>query len=383
MTFKSSILSLATACCLFGCATASPDKAKNVILFIADGMGPAHVDATVHTHLSQTVDANGDPARLSFEAFPVAGSITTFASDSLVTDSAASGTSLSAGIKTFNGAIGVDDDKKPVETITEIAKARGLATGVVSSVGINHATPAAFYAKNESRRNYDDIFQQLLAADFVDVAIGGGVFGEETAFQAAKESADPAKLAFFTTEDFHDLTAETAAGKRVIASLDTDGDHKLMYVFDRQREETDEPELKDLTVKALELLQPREGGFFLMVEGGSIDWAGHANEIDPLMGEVLGLSDAVEATLEYLERTGELEDTLILLTSDHETGGLTLTGPYGKVGVDRGEMEFHFSTTNHTAAAVRVYGRGPGAEMSQGRQDQTNIFRTMKAALGD
>ncbi len=374
-------LFIATAAVFFGCATASAEKPMNVILFIGDGMGPAQVDATVYTYLGQTIDEDGNPARLSFEHFPVTGTITTFAGDSLVTDSAASATSMSAGIKTYNGAIGVDNDRQPVTTITELAKKHGMSTGVVSSVGINHATPASFYAKNESRKNYNDIFQSLVAADFVDVALGGGVFGDMFALSKAQETADETKIAFYTTENLDQLDPQNAGDRRVIGLFDSDGDHKLKYMFDRQREETDEPELKDLTLKALELLEPREGGFFVMIEGGSIDWAGHANEIDLLMGEVLALSDAVQTAVDYLDEKGELDKTLILVTADHETGGLTIVGPYKKVGVGREEMEFNFSSNQHTAVAVRVHAHGPGSELAQGRQDQTNIFRTMKTAL--
>lgn len=383
-------LSIALACAaLAGCASraaavadAPAARPKNVILFIGDGMGPAQIDATVFTHLAQKLNEDGTPPRLSFEYFPHTGDITTFAADSLVTDSASSATSMASGIKTYNAAIGVDVDKKPVEKVTEIAKRKGMATAVMSSVGINHATPGAFYASVEHRREYDAIFQQLLTADFVDVAVSGGVFGDIYAFGKAKEAADPAKFAFYSTENYDKMSAADAGTRRVIAAFDVDGDKKLKYMSERAAAPTTEPELKDLTVKALELVQPREGGFFMMCEGGSIDWACHDNKIDEAMGEVLALSDAVKATVDYLEKAGELDETLIVVTADHETGGLTITGPYDKVNVPREEITFNFSTKNHTALSVRVYARGPMAERFVGKQDQTTIFHHIKNAIG-
>jgi len=385
-----SIAFAAAACALLaGCASratavadAPAPRPKNVILFIGDGMGPAQIDATVYTHLAQKLNEDGTPPRLSFEYFPNTGEITTFAADSLVTDSASSATSMASGIKTYNAAIGVDVDKKPVEKITEIAKRQGMATCVMSSVGINHATPGAFYASAEHRNEYDSIFAQLLTSDFVDVALSGGVFGDIYAFGKAREAADPAKFAFYSMENYDKLSPADAGNRRVIGAFDTDDDKKLKYMFERPAAPTTEPELKDLTVKALELVQPREGGFFMMCEGGSIDWACHANKIDEAMGEVLGLSDTVKATMEYLEKAGELDETLIVVTADHETGGLTITGPYDKVGVPREEIVFNFSTKNHTAVSVRVYARGPWAEQFVGKNDQTSIFRNIKNAIG-
>lgn len=363
-------------------AAAAAPRPKNVILFIGDGMGPAQIDATVYTHLAQKLNPDGTPPRLSFEYFPHTGEITTFAADSLVTDSASSATSMASGIKTYNAAIGVDENKQPVKKITEIAKARGMATCVMSSVGINHATPGAFYASVEHRKEYDPIFAQLLASDFVDVAIGGGVFGDMYAFGKAMQDSDKSKFAFYSVENMADMTPANVGSRRVIASFDTDNDQKLMYMFDRLTATTTEPELKDLTVKALELVQPRDGGFFMMCEGGSIDWACHANEIDRAMGEVLALSDTVKATIDYLEKVGELEETLIVVTADHETGGLTIIGPYDKIGVPREEMQFHFSTKNHSAVSVRVYARGPMSEQFVGKNDQTLIFKGINAAIG-
>ena len=280
------------------------ERPRNVVLMIADGFGPA----------SATLGAAAKGAPLALDSLLV-GSVETSATDSRVTDSAAGATAYACGIKTYNGAVAVDTTGAPCRTVLEAAEARGMATGLVATSRITHATPASFAAHVASRGEEDEIATQMMASG-VDLLLGGGA-------------------RFFTgRDDGRDLLAETGAAVvadvSAVPGLTASGPtvglfapNHLAYEIDR--DETDQPSLAEMARRALDLLAAspdgRENGFFLMVEGSRIDHAGHANDPAAHLGDILAYDRAAAAVLDWAARDGR---TLVVSTADHETGGLTL-----------------------------------------------------------
>ena len=284
----------------------APEAPRNVVLFIGDGLGPSAV--------TMARDFSGRP--LALDGI-LTGSASTAATSARVTDSAAGATALASGIKTYNGAIGVDTLERPVGTLLEAAEARGMATGLVATSRITHATPAAFAAHVPRRAMEAEIAAQMLDAG-VEVVLGGG------RMWFLPEAAGGAR------PDGRDLLAELQARGVVVATDPADFDaiaatpvlalfapNHLDYEVDR----TDQPSLAEMTMKALDLLDDAEHGFFLMVEGSRIDHAAHSNDPAGTVHDVLAFDAAVRAALDFAEADGR---TLVVATADHETGGLSL-----------------------------------------------------------
>jgi alkaline phosphatase len=362
------------------CAFAAPKQARNIILFIGDGMGVAQVQAGAFAAKGMALDAKMEPPHFSFERFPICGYLTSFSSDSFVTDSSAAGTALASGVKTKNGMLGVGPDGKPVETIAEMAKKRGMAVGVLSSVGLNHATPACFYAHADSRGDYDDITSQALDCTTVDVLMGGGIYRKTWTDDKLRAKAAEKGYKFFACDSIADLTPEKVGSSRVFGTFDTNDNKQLDYQTSRTAG-CEEPQLSELTTRALALLSRNAKGFFLMVESGSIDWACHANDAAAVIGEVQELDRTVDATVAFLQSKRLLGDTLIIVTADHETGGLTLPGPYKKTLKPGQAPDIRFSVKDHTGITVPLWAQGPGGSALQGKNDNTAVFRAMEAAL--
>ncbi|MFA4944360.1 MAG: alkaline phosphatase [Lentisphaeria bacterium] len=363
-------------------AAAAEDGPRNVILFIGDGMGLAQVQAAAVAR-ARAAGAS-DPAiagRLAFEEFPVFGYLTTAAANSFVTDSAAAGTALAGGEKTDNGVIGQTPAGRAIPSIARAAKAHGRAVGILSSVGFDHATPACFYAHDGARGNYEAIVNQALGSGF-DLIFGGGVCAQGWDDARLAAAARAAGWQFVNPATLAALTPATA-GERLLGSFDLNGNDQLDYAVERQPGNR-EPRLADLTRKALEILAariPRQGGFFLMAEGGAIDWACHNNAAAAAVGEVLELDQAVRETLAFLAANGLLDDTLVVVTADHETGGLALIGPAGKPLAADCAPEFAWTSGGHTGIPVPVYARGPGAAAFAGKHDNTHVGRTLRRHL--
>ncbi len=375
------LLAVIAAALIFGMTPlihAGDSHAQNIVLVIGDGMGLPQVAAAAYSLHGMGPDAEG----LSFESFPVVGYQTTHSVDSLVPDSAASGTAMACGVKTYNGAVGVDADRNPVESILEIADARGMATGLVTSVPLNHATPACFRAHVPSRHQYDAIIESYLEDPIVDVILGGGMRTDSLGEDEVKARATSAEYEWLDAASA-DALREVAPGDRLFGHFDTNGDGRLDYSLERAQMSSPGPHLTDLVRAAVTALSVDAVGFFLMVEGGSIDWASHANEADNAIDETLELSLAVENLCDQLEALGRLDQTLIIVTADHETGGMTLPGPYGSALTAGDAPEVSWSTEGHTAIPVPVWAQGPGAEALAGRIDNTEIFTAMREALAD
>lgn len=297
---------------------------KYVFLFIGDGMSYPQFQAAAD-YLGAVAEPNPELLKggknLSFMTFPVAGSATTFDSTSFAPDSASTATSIATGYKTHSGVINMDESKTKVyETIAEKLKAqKDFKIGIISTVNLNHATPAAFYAHQASRNNYYDISKELIASNF-DYFAGGGLKQVTGKDKDQESSYDLAKKAGYKVilnqKDAEQLTAKD--GKAILIGETLADDDALSYDGDRQENEW---ALKDYVKKGIEVLD-NEKGFFMMVEGGKIDWACHANDAGSTIQDTIALGDAVAEAIAFYQ--AHPQETLIIVTGDHETGGLTI-----------------------------------------------------------
>ena len=300
-------------------ATAKPTVTKApkyVFMFIGDGMSYPQIQLTNY-YLSALKDTNNNDIveskkNLTMMNFPVAGSAQTYDSSSFCPDSASTATSISTGNKTYSGTINMDETKsESYETIAEKLKDQlGYKVGIVSTVNLNHATPAAFYAHQPSRNNYYEIGQEMISSDF-DYFAGGGLLKPDGADGKQKNLYETAKEAGYnvvlTKAEAEKINA--SSGKTIIIDETLADSDAMSYDMDL---ENGEWALKDYVKKGIEVLD-NDKGFFMMVEGGKIDWACH---------DTLALDEAIqEAVAFYNEHPDE---TLILVTGDHETGGLTI-----------------------------------------------------------
>jgi alkaline phosphatase len=284
------------------------ERPQNVILLIADGFGPA--SATLAREFS------GEP--LALDGI-LRGAVRTASTSSRVTDSAAGATAFASGVRTYNGAIGVDSLQHPVGTVLEAAQAQGMKTGLVATSRITHATPATFAAHVPERWDEATIAEHMAARD-IDVVFGGGRkhFVPEAAGGARTDGRDLVDevrergTTVITDRDGFDRATDTPV-------LGLFADDHLAYEIDR--DETDQPSLATMTQRALDLLDGTDEGFFLMVEGSRIDHAGHSNDPAAHVHDVLAYDDAVRAALDFARADGR---TLVVSVADHETGGLSL-----------------------------------------------------------
>lgn len=328
-------------------------KPKNVIMMIGDGMGVAHIYAGY--------TANG--GHLFLDNFRQIGFSKTQSADNYITDSAAGGTALSTGQKTYNGAIGVNTDTVAIKTVLEMAEGKGLATGLVSTSAITHATPASYIAHQGSRGSYEDIAADFLKTD-IDVFIGGGYkhFAErKDKRDLTKELQANGYQVLRNPEDIY----KVKSGK--LAGLTADEHNE---VFPKRQ-----MSLPLSTQTALNILNQNKKGFFIMIEGSQIDWGGHQNNTVYVVNEMLDFDRTIGKALEFAAKDGE---TLIVVTADHETGGLALTGGDMKKGIVKGA----FSTGDHTAIMVPVFAYGPGAENFAGIMENTDIAKKIMSLLG-
>lgn len=308
-------------------AEASNDAPKYVFYFIGDGLGAAQRQIAEFYKQEITEDKN---AKLLMNTFPTAGINTTYSSDTLVTDSAAAGTALATGHKTNNGVISQKPDGTVVKSLIEAAEEKEMVTGIISTTRITHATPATFASHNENRNN-----ENAIAADYLDSGVefiaGGGnrhfvpqnwEFGKSKREDSRNILTEFSKKGYITFEseeasqDFRDYSPK--AGDKVIATLSYS---HLPYEIDRQQT-NETPSLAEITEKGIELLSKDKNGFFLMVEGGRIDHACHANDVAGSIHDTLAFDNALEKAYEFYNN--HPEETLIVVVGDHETGGMGL-----------------------------------------------------------
>lgn len=302
-------------------STVNKNIPKYIFLFIGDGMSYPQVQSAAYYLGAKTSNGGVETEKLSFMNFPVAGSAQTYDSTSFCPDSASTATSISTGNKTYSGVINMDTSKTVAfETITEKLKEQlGYKIGVLTSVNLNHATPAAFYAHQASRSNYYEIGQELIASGF-DYFAGGGLLnptGKNKDLPNLYEVARDAGYTVTTTQnEIEAVTKET--GKIIAIDENLADSDSMAYAMDLQDGQWG---LADYVEKGIEVLE-NEKGFFMMVEGGKIDWACHANDAAASINDTLALDKAVQVAYKFYEE--HPSETLILVTGDHETGGLTI-----------------------------------------------------------
>lgn len=333
-----------------------PEKPKNIVLLIGDGMGLTQISAGLYSNGNQ----------LNLEKFPVIGLHKSYAYDDLVTDSAAGATAFASGVKTYNAAIGVDKDTAAVPTILEILENKGYKSGLVATCSMTHATPGSFYAHAASRRMYEEI-AGFMPESGVDIFIGGGkkYFNNRT------------------IDDRNIITELEARGYRVedynasMPPVLEDGNGQYGF-FTAEEEPVSLLEGRDYFIPAVEtayqfLDQNAANGFFLMIEGSQIDWGGHANNSDYIISEMIEFDQVIGKVLDWAKADGE---TLVIVTADHETGGYAINP-----GSSMDKIVPGFTTKSHTAALIPVFAFGPGSELFHGIYENTAIFHKMLEAL--
>ncbi|MBN1766215.1 MAG: alkaline phosphatase [Sedimentisphaerales bacterium] len=388
---------------------------KNIIIMISDGCGYNHVDAT-------SLYEYGMTGMQVYEDFPVQLAMSTYmyggSYDPEVawtdfdyvnhgkTDSAAAATAMSAGLKTRSGYIGMDASKNWIEHLVEVCEDLGMSTGVITSVQWSHATPAGFSAHNSSRSNYAEIAREMINESRLDVIMGcghpfynndgirsdtvinseytgGKGFWSELVNNKAGGDADGDGIADIwrviqTREDFLELmTGETP--KRVLGTArvaktlqqDRSGDKKAApYSVDFIETV---PTLAEMTRGALNVLDNDPKGFFLMVEGGAVDWASHANQSGRMIEEEMDFNRSVEAVVTWIRKNSNWGETLVIVTGDHECGyltgpgsGETSEGPVWNALVNKGMGEvpgMRWNSSDHTNSLIPFYAKGRGARL--------------------
>ncbi|MFQ6092768.1 MAG: alkaline phosphatase [bacterium] len=480
---KSKSVSIAVFILLFSSASAGlashkAHTAKNIILLISDGCGYFHVDAA-------SIYQYGATGTQAYEHFPVVCGMSTYMVyvDSLgnvmergydptqawnsfdyvmqySTDSAAAATAISTGVKTYNGAIGVDPKKRPLRHITQFAEDLGKATGVVTSVQWSHATPAGFVAHNVSRHNYVEIAREMILDSACEVIMGCG----HPLFDSDGRSADRIEYKYLGGEGVWDGLVTGAVefdvdgdgvSDKVVPDVDGDGvpdpwtlvqtrsqfqalmtgpTPKRVFGIPQVRStlqydrsgfigtpalEAVEapystppietvPTLEEMTRAALNVLDDDPDGFFLMVEGGAVDWAGHDNHSARMIEEEIDFNRSVEAVIRWVEGNSSWDETLVIVTGDHECGYLTGPGSGLRVDDPRGKpfavwnpienngtgklpgMEWH--SDSHTNSLIPLYAKGPGSERFHGCVkgsdpvrgpfvDNTDVARVMRESF--
>jgi alkaline phosphatase len=324
--------------CVFPAQGAEP---KNVVLLIGDGMGPEAVGLAIYYNRFM----NGMEKRLNLERLMAAGNTgycLTYQYGTVVTDSASAATALASGVKTRDAIIGKDHDGRPMKSVVDIARQLGKSTGVISNTRLTHATPAAFYANIIHRDMENEIAAQLVERGDLAVAFSGGAqhfipVGTKVEDHPSLKGIDPkAGWGASRRKDSRDLIGEATnkgyavvANDKELSALDAQQTGKVLGLFsasgfpsaiDRQPHHLiGVPTLSELTAKALDILKKNPQGFFLMVEGGQVDWVEHGNDVASVLHEMLEFDQAIGLAMAFAEQN---PDTLIIVTADHDTGGL-------------------------------------------------------------
>jgi alkaline phosphatase len=317
---------------------------KNIILMIGDGMGSNHITVS-------RIAAGGSEYKLAIDQLPFSGMALTHSEDNLVTDSAAAATTWATGKKTKNKHLSISSDKETYKTITELLEDKGYKTGLVATSSITHATPAAFYSHVDNRYKEKQIASQLISSK-ISVALGGGA----ELFNNLKFNSEGITQLSTLSEL---LAYKTNTNNRLLGFFAEDG---IM------RTEANMPTQLEMTKVALNYLADSAktcNGFFLMSEGSQIDWAGHDNNLEYLFAEFADFDATVGEMINFVSKN---KDTLLIITADHETGGLHLLKQKNN------SVKIQWGTKNHTGMPVGVFAYGPGAHLFSGMMDNTDIF---------
>ncbi len=399
------------------------EKARNIIFMVPDGLSISNVTAARILKNGP----NGDP--LTMEDFPEIGYQRTHSADSTVTDSAAAASAWACGQKFKNREISCHSEKlrkcngKLPETILEIAQKKGKATGLVATSQISHATPAAFAAHCPNRYCGAEIARQYVADTKVDLVLGGGVYKTKQNYNCRQFAASwqglGAKYHNATCQEkFVDLAqrqgytvirdkkgidhAISGVNNKLVGLFKAYGKGKTPELFrlkqfgmDVPKYPEDEPTLPEMTSAALNVLEKDKNGFFLLVEGSQIDWANHTNDdkdgsvgsnnesaLKYQLAETLAFNRAVVKVKDWLSQVdGRRKNTLIVVVSDHDTGGFAINGPSGSLAEKGDVVEGGWTTGGHTAEDSVIWSQGPGSSHLGRPLDNTDLFQVMKKVL--
>ena len=341
---------------------------KNVIFMIGDGMGLNQVQLTQWYHV-------GAYDKLNMQKMPVIGLVSTYSSSSGVTDSAAAATALATGFKTKNGVVGLDPDGKKLKNLLEAAREVGKSTGIVVTSSITDATPAAFSAHQKSRSDHELIAEDISKCN-ADVILGGGrqFFIPKSEGGARtdernllKEMENNQYTVVKNKSEMEDVKSGKLIGLFKAGTLSTPYPQDASGV---------EPTLEQMTAKAIEILSSNPKGFVLMVEGSKIDGFAHSNNADSMMNEIILFDNAVRVALEFAEKDKE---TLVIVTADHETGGLAMPDNASRTKGNKSTAKW--TTNNHSASHVPIYAYGPGAIEFTGMLDNTDICKKLAVMM--
>ena len=328
------------------------DTPPNIIFLIGDGMGLTQITSGMYSNNNTT----------ALEAFEYIGLSKTHAYKNLVTDSAASGTAMACGEKTYNGVVGINPKNESMPSILNHCSDLGYRTALLASSSIVHATPASFYAHADSRKKYQEIATQLMSSK-VDLFIGGGEmhFTRRDDDKNLLKSDDNPYEIVNNLENFSKSTAQKIG-------YFTYSDEPPSKKAGRK------PSLPDMLATTLKKLDTFDQPFFVMTEGSQIDWGGHANDLQYIVSEFLEFNETIAVALDYAKKHG---NTLVVVTADHETGGLALT----KGNVKKAQVGGGFNTKGHSATMVPVFSYGTNAEAFKGIYENTAIFDKMKMTV--
>lgn len=358
----------------------STSSVKNIILLIGDGMGAEHIKAARW----QDVGVDGI---LNMDSLSVNGWIRTGSADNLITDSAAASTAIATGTKTNNGVIGLDPSLNELSTILEEAKQQGRSVGLITTVQISHATPAAFASHVEDRSQMTEIALQLLNNN-VDVLLGGGEdeflpISSYGCFSEPGERNDGRNLIDEAIGKGYTYVCDSNS----LEAIDPTFTNKLIGLFaDEGMVRPFSPSLDVMAQKAIDILSQNPNGFFLVIEGGQIDWASHSNDAANAINDTVSFDKVVKVASEFTAMNG---DTLIMVTADHETGGMSVSlnptgyssedGPFTMP--DGTKFYINWLTTGHTHSNIPIMSSGYNSNLFSNIHENTFIYEVMKNAF--
>ena len=404
-SFKKALALMLVSIFVLASCSSEVKKPKYVFYFIGDGMGFSHI-ALAEAYKAAKEGKIGSES-LGFTQFPVMGMATSYSASNMITCSSAAGTALSTGFKTKNHMLCTAPDSSDLRSISYMIHDAGYKVGVMTSVTIDHATPASFYANSTERNDYYTIAAQLPLSGFE--FFGGGGFGG-FAKQGDRKPlyeivAENNYVVAYGKEDYQ--AKKGSAQKLVYFQQQGKENNNLPYAFEREESDLS---LAEVVKAAIEHLD-NEKGFFIMAEGGQIDWAAHANDLVNTIHEMLDFDEAIAVAYEFYKQ--HPDETLIVVTADHETGGVTLgktkgytfdltlvperkqnvVGESAKATLDNymsGNLKDSLShvakigwtTSSHTGGAVPVFAVGAGSEMFAGRMNNIDIPKKIVKVMG-
>jgi len=326
-------------------------KPPNIIMMIGDGMGLSQISSGMYSNNNYT----------SFERSQHVGLIKTHSFDNLVTDSAAAGTAMSSGVKTYNRVVGMDENFNPVKSILEICRDRGYMTAIIATSTIVHATPASYYSKVKSRYEYEEIASQLSKSN-INFFVGGG----EKFFNDRRDKRN-------LMNEMNDYLFVSS-----IESFKKINSNKIGFLtsYDSPmgKHEGRKPSLEDIVQVTIQKLKSFNKPFFILVEGSQIDWGGHDNDSEHMISEMLEFDRTVEKVFDFVNID---KNTTVIITADHETGGVAIIDG----NIEDSKVVNKYISEDHTATMVPIFSFGPYSSLFSGVYDNTEIFDKLEAII--